>query len=191
MEIFHYPGEFTNEDQRAEVESLGGTIREIKGVAKTRGAWKNWQIKGLALVQSSFQEVLSLDSDNAPLRDPSHLFHSPTYTDHGRAVFWPDLSKDHPDNAIWRLVGEQCTLDDWTFESGQMVIDKSGNRGLNLAALWLAAAMMDDRDFWFKMCGGDKDTFRWAWRMLDLDFGRSPRWHSSVGFVEKEGYCGQ
>nr|ODN75705.1 hypothetical protein L203_06477 [Cryptococcus depauperatus CBS 7841] len=25
------------------------------------------------------------------------------------------------------------------------------------------------------MCGGDKDTFRWAWRMLDIPFGVSPK----------------
>jgi alpha 1,2-mannosyltransferase len=72
-----------------------------------------------------------------------------------------------------------------------MVIDKSGDEGLNLAALYLASAMMDDKDFWFRMCGGDKDTFRWAWRALDLDFGRSPRWMSSVGIMYKGRFCGQ
>jgi len=191
IEVFHYPGELTNPEQRHTIESLGAIIREIKGVTQTPGAWKNWQLKGLSLVQSSFREILSLDSDNAPLSDPSHLFNAPIYTTNGRAAFWPDLSKDHPDNAIWRLIGEQCTFDDWTFESGQMVIDKSGNGGLNLATLYLASAMMDDKDFWFKMCGGDKDTFRWAWRALDLDFGRSPRWMSSVGIMNRGKYCGQ
>jgi alpha 1,2-mannosyltransferase len=181
----------TDTNQRSTIESLGATIHQIQGVTKSAGAWKNWQIKGLALVQSSFQELISLDSDNAPLSDISHLFDSTTYTLHGKAVFWPDLNKDHPSNAIWRLVGEQCTLDDWSFESGQMVIDKAGNGGLNLAALYLASGMLDDKDFWFKMCGGDKDTFRWAWRILDLDFGRSPRWMSSVGIVDKGRYCGQ
>lgn len=194
VEVFHYPGEMTNEDQRSEIESLGATIRQVEGIHKTEGAWKNWQLKGLSLVQSSFQEILSLDSDNAPLRDPSHLFDAPLYTQNGRrAVFWPDLSKDHPDNAIWRIIGDTCSLDDWTFETGQFIIDKAGNGGLNLAALWLVSGMLDDeeRNFWFKMCGGDKDTFRWAFRALDLDFGRSPRWMSSVGFMDKGKYCGQ
>jgi len=173
------------------MESLGATIIEIKGVTQTPGAWKNWQLKSFSLIQSSFREILSLDSDNAPLSSPSHLFSTPIYENNGRAAFWPDLNKDHPDNAIWRIIGEQCTFDDWSFESGQMVIDKSGNEGMNLAALYLASAMMDDKDFWFKMCGGDKDTFRWAWRALDLDFGRSPRWMSSVGIMDRGKYCGQ
>lgn len=39
------------------------------------------------------------------------------------------------------------------------MIDKAGNDGLNAAALHLAAYMQEDLDFWFHMCGGDKDTF--------------------------------
>jgi alpha 1,2-mannosyltransferase len=98
----------------------------------------------LAITQSSFDQVLYLDSDNLPLRDPTHLFDADIFRENGRAAFWPDLSKDHAHNAIWRVVGEDCTLDYFTFESGQIVIDKRGNGGLNLAALWLASGMMND-----------------------------------------------
>ncbi|AAW41452.1 hypothetical protein CNBB5500 [Cryptococcus deneoformans B-3501A] len=193
IEVFHYSDELHNKQQRKEIESLGATLREAKGLEKVAGVWKNWQIKGLALVQSSFREIIYLDSDNTPLRSPSHLFDAPIYTSSGRAAFWPDLSKDHPDNAIWRLVGETCSLDLWTFESGQIVVDKAGNEGMNLAALIIAAGMMRDRDFWFHMCGGDKDTFRWAWRMLDIEFGVSPRWMSTVGIrneFQNGRFCG-
>ncbi|KAK4684123.1 alpha 1,2-mannosyltransferase, partial [Tremellales sp. Uapishka_1] len=193
IEIFHFKGELTNNDDRREISRLGGTIREISGVEKVAGVWKNFQIKGLAIVESSFREVLYLDSDNIPLRNPSHLFDAPLYLTSGRAIFFPDLSKDHPDNAIWRLIGDRCTLDDWTFESGQIVIDKAGNDGLNLAALWIASYMMGDLGFWFKMCGGDKDTFRWAFRALDLQMGHSPKWMSPVGFLngyEGGRFCG-
>ncbi|POS77555.1 hypothetical protein DHEL01_v204055 [Diaporthe helianthi] len=37
-----------------------------------------------------------------------------------------------------------------------MMISKSGNDGLNLAALYLAQYMAEEGDFWFG--GGDKDT---------------------------------
>jgi alpha 1,2-mannosyltransferase len=82
-------------------------------------------------------------------------------------------------------------LDDWSFETGQFVVDKSGNNGLNLAALWLASGMQKERDFWFRLCGGDKDTFRWAWEALGLDWGRSPRWMAAVGIMEGDDFCGQ
>jgi alpha 1,2-mannosyltransferase len=153
--------------------------------------FQNWQIKGLSLVQSSFREILYLDSDNTPLRTLEHLFASPLYKQYG-SVFWPDLSKDHPDNAIWRIIGESCTLDHWTFESAQMLVDKAGNQGLNLAALIIAGEMQNERDFWFHMCGGDKDTFRWGMRALGLDFGDSPRWMGEAGFIDGFGeFCGQ
>jgi alpha 1,2-mannosyltransferase len=132
--------------------------------------------------------------DNIPLRDPSHLFTTPLYHSSNHAIFWPDLSKDHPSNSIWRLVGEPCTNDLWTFETGQIVIDKAGNDGLNLAALIIAAEMQGDRDFWFHMSGGDKDTFRWAWRILGLDFGMAPRWMSTLGIrndYDGGKFCGQ
>lgn len=190
--MFHYPDELTDAGERAEITSLGGKIVQVTGVTKSEGAWKNWQIKGLAMIQSSFAQLISLDSDNLPLRSIAHLFDAEVVQDTG-AAFWPDLSKDHSDNAIWRIVGEPCTLDQWTFESGQIVVDKRGNDGLNLAALWLAAGMMDDRDWWFRMCGGDKDTYRWAWRVLDIPYATSPRWMSALGFLNPhEGgrFCG-
>ncbi|WVQ77944.1 hypothetical protein IAT38_000024 [Cryptococcus sp. DSM 104549] len=193
IEVFHYSDELTDQNQRNEIEDLGATLREARGLEKVAGVWKNWQIKGLALVQSSFRQIIYLDSDNTPLRSPTHLFDASLYTSSGRAVFWPDLSKDHPDNAIWRIIGDTCSLDLWTFESGQIVIDKAGNEGMNYAALIVAAGMMRDRDFWFRMCGGDKDTFRWAFRALGLDFGVSPRWMSALGVkngFENDRFCG-
>jgi alpha 1,2-mannosyltransferase len=62
IEVFHYPDELLDQSQRAEIESFGARIVEIQGVSKQSDWWKNWQIKGLAIVQSSFQEVLYLDS---------------------------------------------------------------------------------------------------------------------------------
>jgi alpha 1,2-mannosyltransferase len=127
FEVWTFPGELSPEgaEYRELTQELGATVHEAQGLTKDEGAWKNFQIKGLAITSSSFREVIYLDSDNIPLRDPSHLFASARYTEGGqRAAFWPDLSKDHVDNAIWRIIGDECDLEDWTFESGQIVIDK-------------------------------------------------------------------
>lgn len=127
FEVWTFPGEQSSEsaEYRELTGELGATVHEARGLAKDEGAWKNFQIKGLAITSSAFREVIYLDSDNIPLRDPSHLFESPRYAEDGaRAAFWPDLSKDHVDNAIWRIIGDECDFDYWTFESGQIVIDK-------------------------------------------------------------------
>lgn len=49
--------------------------------------------KGEVLARSSFSEILYLDSDSVPLTDPTFLFDSPTYKQHG-AVLWPDFNRD-------------------------------------------------------------------------------------------------
>lgn len=54
--------------------------------------------------------------------------------------------------------------------------------------------MQSDHDFWFRMCGGDKDTFRWAFRALDIPFATSPMWAVPLGQrnpFEGERFCGQ
>ena len=40
VEVFHYPDELQEQEQRKEIEDLGGILREIKGVEKDEGAWK-------------------------------------------------------------------------------------------------------------------------------------------------------
>lgn len=45
------------------------------------------------------------------------------------------------------------------FETGQILINKSGNDGLNLAALHVAMHMQLEHEFYFSLSGGDKDTF--------------------------------
>ncbi|CAI5759399.1 unnamed protein product [Candida verbasci] len=55
---------------------------------------KNWsfgsyQYKALALVLSSFQHTLLLDSDNSPVVNPDSFFDQPVYKDNG-LVLWPD-----------------------------------------------------------------------------------------------------
>lgn len=46
----------------------------------------------------------------------------------------------------------------WLF-LGQILIDKTGNNGLNMAALHVAAHMQEDHPFYFQLSEGDKDTF--------------------------------
>ena len=101
------------------------------------------QIKGLAIAKSSFQEVLYMDSDVYPIQDPTHLFNAIEYKRHG-AVFWPSVYRDHAHNAIWRVVGKQCSMKNFATDSGIMLIDKLGNGGLNLAGLWVASGMLND-----------------------------------------------
>ena len=63
-----------------------------------------WELKPYAVMHSRFREVLLLDADNVPVRDPSFLFDRPEYRDTG-ALFWPDIVRLSPDNEIWAISG--------------------------------------------------------------------------------------
>jgi hypothetical protein len=120
-----------------------------------------WELKPFALAHCRFREVLLLDADNLPLRDPAPLFDAPAYLEHG-AVFWPDLVQIGRDNPAWELCGIPHRAEP-AWESGQIVLDK--------ARCWhplqLTRAMNDHSDVFYRHLLGDKDTFHLAWRMLE------------------------
>src|SRR5439155_6922997 len=110
-------------------------------------------------------EVLFLDADCYPTRDPSFLFDWPPYRERG-ATFWPDLPA-----SAWMLRPETWAVfgarPGWqALESGQLLIDKRACwRELQLA-LWYNA----HADLVYNILWGDKDTFNVAWRRLGTEY---------------------
>ena len=124
-----------------------------------------WELKAYAVLHSRFREVLFLDADNVPVRDPSFLFRCRPYTDPG-ALFWPCTSMLSPHHAIWQICRVPYRAEP-DFETGQMLIDKARCwRALNLTM-----HLNENSDFYYKYIYGDKDTFHMAWRMLDQEYG--------------------
>ena len=79
--------------------------------------------KIFALVFSSFEEVLLLDSDVVTVKRPDFLFEERDYLAHG-SIFWVDFwnSSSAPD--CQRILGPQTKLE-FSHESGQMVSPRS------------------------------------------------------------------
>lgn len=191
IEIFMFPEELEQvTDYRTEILALGGIEIKPLPYPKDQKAWKNFQIKGASIIHSSFTRVLYLDSDNIPLVDPTFLFESPVFKQWG-IVLWPDITKDGARNPIWRLASQTCIPQDWQIDSGQILVDKSAQRGLVFGALLVAAQMQLHHQFWFRISEGDKDTFRYALYSLQLPWNRAPHWLSSGGgFRSGNEYCG-
>jgi hypothetical protein len=135
---------------------------------------KGWSLKPFAILDSSFEEVLFLDSDVAPAKNPEYLFDYAGYQETG-AVFWADTHATHrkarptPENssrnAFWHLAGRE-EIDEPEFESGQIVVNKRKCwRELQLAGHYNKHA-----DWYYKFFLGDKETFHLAWRRLDTPF---------------------
>jgi alpha 1,2-mannosyltransferase len=147
-----------------------------------------WHIKATALIESSFQQILYLDSDNMPavsLDGPDSVFEAPGFQRLG-AMFWPDYWKTVAHNPVWQIIGVQCR-DEWEQEAGQMLIDKAKH----LDVLRLTEYMLLRYKTWFVLSDGDKDLFRFA--MLAL----RKRWAVPGAFVgsaswgpeRTAGYC--
>ncbi|CAB9516114.1 Mannosyltransferase putative [Seminavis robusta] len=132
------------------------------------------------LAHSSFEEVLILNGDTFPLRDPSFLFEIPQYQETG-ALFWKDVawSDDsettgagtlHP--LLWELLGipkEHPIRNEMELSSGQMVIHRRKCETPIQLLLFFAQTFSK----WFRplqLLYGDKDLYRLAWRLTQSPF---------------------
>ncbi len=134
----------------------GAAVRRVQPVRRLAG----WELKCFALLHSRFAEVLLLDADNCPVRDPAFLFTTPEYAEMG-AIFWPDFTRLGPERAVWAAAGV-AYREEWEFESGQIVVDKRRCwRALNVAM-----HLNEYSDWWYRLVHGDKETFHLAWRKI-------------------------
>lgn len=127
-----------------------------------------WELKAFSTLHSSFQEVLYLDADNIPAKDPTYLFDDPRYRELG-AIFWPDLPpnkrKEWLPAICWNNIGLEYR-DEVDFETGQYLINKDKCfKELNLT-MW----MNEHSDWFYKFVYGDKSTFHLAWRKCGSDY---------------------
>ncbi len=138
-----------------------------QAVKKVRGRWQ-WALKPYAILHSSFDEVLYLDADSFPVRDPSDLFDCEVYKAES-SLFWPDVGMTEKERPIWEVMGVPYRVEP-EFETGQMLI----NKGLCLEPLQLALWMNLQSEIYYDLIWGDKDTFRFAWHKLGRSFGMVP-----------------
>jgi hypothetical protein len=169
VEIFHFASELSKADTTllSDLSQLAVdghsesemrvTVRVVEGIEKGT-EWKAFQIKGAALQQSSFTEILYLDTDSYALRDPSSLFATPAWSTRA-LLLWPDFTKSHPTNALWRLLGQPCR-NEYEAESGQLAISRARHQDV----LWLVEYFAVHHDEFYGFMGGDRDSFRAAAR---------------------------
>lgn len=138
-----------------------------------------WELKPYSTLYSPFEQVLFLDADNGPVRDPTYLFESPQFREYG-AVFWPDYDNWTLKKDVWEIFGMPEIVQRWqserAFESGQYLIDKGRCWRELRMALWYA----EHSDFVFRVVYGDKECFHLGWRKLGTEYAmpaRSPGWN--------------
>ncbi|KAL3658722.1 hypothetical protein V7S43_016358 [Phytophthora oleae] len=165
-------------------------FREIK----TNGKAIRFEAKLYAIYNSHFDQILFLDADNVPVRDPSFLFDTPEFVKMG-AVFWPDYW--HPKNTMFHINSESLVWEllDMSFvdmfeqESGQLLLD----RRRHAASVQLTAFYAFHEPNYFqlqRLAWGDKDLFRFAWLKLQVPFFMIQTPPAIAGTVIGWSFCG-
>jgi alpha 1,2-mannosyltransferase len=124
-----------------------------------------WQSKIRAIMESSFDEVLYLDADSFPQKDPTYLFDHPFYKETG-CVLFPDIWHWQPDKLEYlnkrfgiELAGTRQV------EGGQMMFNKLKC----MEGLKKVEELHELPDI-YKVVYGDKDTFLIGMLMAKCDF---------------------
>lgn len=149
-------------------EALGAAVRNLGDVypQHMHQSLRKFVSKPAAILASSFQEVLLLDSDNIPLADPTYLFEHDMYSASG-LLMWPDFWPCQAKQSAWDALGIPVGLrPQGSHESGQLLIDKQRGWRPLLLSLYLNLR----GDVFYPMLSsigqGDKETYAYAWLSL-------------------------
>ena len=172
-----------------ELRRMGVTIHsfadlvdaDAAGGAHGAAAMTNrFMYKIVALVFSSFQEVLLMDSDNIVLSDPSSLFASELYESRG-SILWMDFWRGSAAPDLASVLGAGAAANH-THESGQMVMDKKRTwEALRLALFFNAHAAVFYPLTVNYMGLGDKEIVSTAFLHLRTPYGVAPHGPDHVG----------
>jgi hypothetical protein len=146
-------------DRKAILEPYGVVCIDADEVRKMRPAkcLDGWPLKVYATLHSRFEEVLFLDADCYPCRNPEELFSNAEYCRLG-SIFWPDTGGVDV-RLKWAAFGVADPRRPMSVESGVYMVHKGKSwRPLNLAWFY-----NDESAYYYRYCYGDKHTFEVAW----------------------------
>ncbi|KAF4132218.1 putative Mannosyltransferase [Phytophthora infestans] len=147
-----------------------------------------------AIYNSKFEQILFLDADNVPVKDPSYLFKTLEFEKTG-AIFWPDFW--HPGRTIfainqtslvWQLL-DTPFVDMNEQESGQLLVDRK-RHATPLALVLFFRFHLPNYFNRLKLAWDDKDLFRFAWLKLGASFHMIEKLPAVAGEVSGDVFCG-
>ncbi|KAK8914862.1 hypothetical protein H634G_02077 [Metarhizium anisopliae BRIP 53293] len=137
-----------------------------------------YQWKVFTMLYSTFEDILFIDADSIPIKNPDFLFDSAVYKNYG-VILWPDYWKHTGSPLLPYLIGINSTrqsdilASETSVESGQLVWNKKTHwKSLLLAAYYNYFGP----DFWYTVFNngwqgwGDKDTFPAALKAAQQDY---------------------
>lgn len=166
IQLWHLGPDEIDDRMATLLQNLGVAVVDGLQVQRNypcRHLW-GWVLKCYAILHSPFREVLLLDADNLPLRDPTPIFDWPEFRAAG-AVFWADYMHNDAEHHAWNIFGTPGRPDR-EFETGQVLVDKRTG--------WIPLQLVHHYDchcdYYYQWVYGDKETFHHAYRHLDAPF---------------------
>lgn len=145
----------------------------------------HYQLKSLAMLFSSFAEILYLDSDSIPLIDPSEFFSTEPYIS-SELVIWPDFWVATESPLFYKIAGLPfpSNLPKTSSEAGQLLINKNTHLKTLLLAIYYN---IYGPDYYYPLLSqgvlgqGDKETFMAAALVTGQPFYRVKKGVASIG----------
>lgn len=149
-------------------------LSNVYNTAQSAAKPDHFQYKIFAILFSSFQHVLFLDSDSIAAHDPSVLFTAPPYTTHG-LVTWPDFWELSISTHFYHIaaIPEEPIEKRLSSESGQLLINKDIHRE---SLLMMVYYNYYGPDYYYVLLSqgshgaGDKETFAQAALAVNLPY---------------------
>jgi alpha 1,2-mannosyltransferase len=193
LELWYQPNEMEVEHNPL-IQELMTKYGPINLRAITDPSAIGFNTKAHAIYNSEFSNVLFLDADNVPIRDPSYLFETKEFKETG-AIFWPDfwsphntIFNIHKDSLLWQLVGLE-PVNMFEQESAQLVINREKS-ALALEVLLFYSFHRPNHFDRIKLAYGDKDLFRLAWMKAKVPFHMIKHVPAVGGEIRSNVFCG-
>ncbi|OAQ97619.1 hypothetical protein LLEC1_02680 [Akanthomyces lecanii] len=179
----------------AELVKEGMVCRRLADYLDPEQLRHPYQWKVFTMMFASFEEMLFLDADSIPVRNPDGVFDAAVYRDNG-VLLWRDYWKHSGSPWLPYLIGINSTkksdelVKEESIESGQMYWNKKTHwKSLLLAAYY----NFYGPEFWYTVFNngwagwGDKDTFAMACKATGEGYFQIP--HALVtGFVSNSSH---
>ncbi len=144
------------------------TLRDLGGHGIKTRARGGWQAKATCLLAASFDELLFLDADSHPLRDPTYIFDDPFFSTN-LAVLWKSPIANFTEEHAAQITEKFGVCPQYSTESGQMMFNQQHCRdGLHRAATLNA----DQANY--SVVYGDKDLFAISFLQTNTGFSWCP-----------------
>lgn len=179
-----YNAEFCDEVASSTLKVKCRLLSNYLGVDTVIG---RYQLKSFAMLLSSFEQILFLDSDDFATNAINNIFDSSNFTSTG-AVIWPDYWAASASPWLYHIINSPQTFFK-TCETGQLLWNKKTHFGpLVLASYYNYYGP----DYFYPLLSlgaagqGDKETFLLACQVLNITYTFLPSPVMEIGYADDE-----